>query len=114
MAILKTDKINKQGTLIGTYVSDRTFRYLSLYCVAKNTLKSRILTGLFLEWIGKQKWYYNEHKLMQMIIENIQAQRKKKKYAEMKLDDFLVEIENELIKKGLPIDIVSKILTEIQ
>jgi hypothetical protein len=114
MTILKANKKNKQGTLIGTYVGDRVFNYLSLYCVAKNTLKSRILTDLFLEWMSRQKWHYNESKLTQMIIDNIKSERKRMKYRSMNLDEFREKIEAELIKKGLSLDIVAKILIEIE
>jgi signal recognition particle GTPase len=47
-----------------------------------------------------------------MITEKIQAQRTK--HPERDLDEFLVKIEDELIKKGIPIEVVGKILSEIK
>ena len=114
MTILKADKINKQGNLVGAYVGDRIFGYLALYCVAKNTLKSRIFTTLLLDWISKQKMVYSEPKLIRMIIDNIKAQRKRKAYRDMNLDEFREKIEAELLKKGIVLDIVAKILIEIE
>ena len=114
MTILKADKINKQGNLVGAYVGDRIFGYLALYCVAKNTLKSRIFTTLLLDWISKQKMVYSEPKLIRMITDNIKAQRKRKAYRDMNLDEFREKIEAELLKKGIVLDIVAKILIEIE
>jgi hypothetical protein len=114
MAILKADKVNKQGNLVGGYVGDRIFNYLSLYCVARNTLKSRIFIKLLLEWISVQKTMFTEPKLIRMITENIRAERKRKAYRDMDLDEFREKIEAELLKKGIAIDIVAKILLEIE
>jgi len=114
MTILKADKVSKQGTMIGTHVGERTFNYLSLYCVAKKTLKSRILTKLFLDWISKQKLVYSEPKLLKMIIDEIKTQRRKKRYRTMSLDEFREITEEELLRKKVPIDYIAKILLEIE
>lgn len=114
MAILKTESTS-QGKLIGAYFGERVYNYMTLYCVAKGTLKSRILTKLILGWISAQKWGgNNEARLIDQIIAKIKDQRTKRSNKELDLDEFREKVEGELIKKGLPLDIVAKILLEIE
>jgi hypothetical protein len=113
MGILKTESTS-QGKLIGAYFGNRVYNYMTLFCIAKGTLKSRILTKLILGWISAQKWGGNtETRLIDQIIAKINVQRTKRSNKDLGIDEFREKIEDELIKKGLPLDIIAKILLEI-
>lgn len=111
MTILKTDTVRANQHLVGVHVGHKVYAYMSLYCVAKGTLKSRIFTKLFLDWMSLQKLNLSEEKLRKMIIEKIQAQRNK--HPERDMNEFLLKVEDELLRKGVPVEHVSKILGEI-
>jgi hypothetical protein len=112
MTILKVEKTSPQGRLIGTYFGDRIYDYLCLYCAAKGTTKSRILNKLILDFISTQKTQGNgDLALIRQIIEKIKVQRAK--HPDRNIDEFREKIEAELIKKGLTLDVIAKILIEI-
>ena len=115
MTILKVNTLRSDQRLVGTYVGNKVHNYLCLYCAAKSTTKSRIFNKLLLDWISKQKegWQI-ETQLVKQIIAKIKEQRAKRSYKNLTTDEFREKVEEDLLRKGISIDIVAKILLEIE
>lgn len=112
MTLLKTDS-QRKDILMGAYVSKRVHSYFTLYTLAKRISKSKVFNELFLDWISQQKEIDTETELLKQIIVNIQRIRHKPRNREMSLDVFKKVIEAELTAKGVTLNYVAIILSEI-
>jgi hypothetical protein len=115
MTILKADTLRSGQHLVGTHVGDKVYTYLCLWTTAKGTTKSRVFNKLILDFISKQKegWQI-ETQLVKQIIAKIKIQRAKRSHKNLTTDEFREKVEEDLLRKGLPIDVVAKILLEIE
>lgn len=112
MTLIKADS-QRKDILMGAYVSKRVHSYFTLYTLAKRTSKSKVFNELFLDWISQQKEIDTETDLLKQIIVNIQKIRNKSKNRDTSLDVFKKVVEAELTAKGVALNYIAIILSEI-
>jgi len=102
MSILKTNTKKKASKIIGAMMSLSVSDYLSLYTVAKEQTKSKILKQLVDSFIAEQKMKYSEKDLIKEISGRIEELRKIEiRKGDFKYNDFKEQIEKDLLAKGL-------------
>ena len=117
MSILKTHSKSIINRYIGVFVPSQDNNYLILYALAKGLTKSEVIRQLIEEGITKKKECgLSVEVITNEIISQIQLQWKTDKALDPKknFDEFKEDVLRELINKGIPMEIIEQILTEIE
>jgi len=101
---------------IGAYLYLPVHHYLTLYTLAKEVGKAEIIRGLLEDWMKQQRIKETDLSLIRQIVDRIYKQWHLKKLVNPKeeLDDFLEEVEQELVDKGIETKYVVIISSEIR
>lgn len=115
MKIFKAEDSKKDQKLVGVYLKSRYHSYLSLYTLAKKTNKTAILKELIVGWVDQERKNTPDQALIDAISKRIRDQWNV--YIEKKphsnIDRFKIEVEKELMEKGIDenyITLITKIL----
>lgn len=116
MSLLNKSKYNKQDyKLVGVSLPLRVRNYLTLYTIAKETSKSKILKCLIDSWMAEHREKEPDSELINAIVQRIKIRWKVEKASGkgMPYTDFKNSIEFELHKKEVPELYIKLILQEI-
>jgi hypothetical protein len=117
MSILhKKSKRETDGyKLIGAYLPPRMHNYLTLYALAKETTKTKIIQKLIDDWVGQQILHEPDRDLVALVIQraNIQWKVEKTVNKNITFSQFKELLREELLKKGLREVHIKTILAEL-
>lgn len=115
MSLLRPESKRKNYVHIGVYTTPYVHNYLTLYSLAKDTSKSKIVDKLIVNWITQSKLTDNETSLVKEIIQNINNRWKiNKSHGICDFDEFKNAVKLELEEKGIKNIYISLILSEIR
>jgi len=113
MTLLQTEKRRKAFRFLGGYLSVERNISLTIYCLAKNISKAKLIRNQLEMWMNKQG-SVNEalstiarKKSLQWKIEHANDET-------LTLNDFKSKITQELAKKEIPASAIQRILLEIK
>lgn len=116
MTLLKVTSSRPGYRLVGVSLPPPTHNYLTLHTLAKGMSKTKVLKNLLDDWIAAQKEKEPEEELIAKIIYRANAQwrvEKARKRSGKPFSQFIKELEDELIYKGLSEVYVSAIIDGI-
>lgn len=115
MSLLRPESKRKNYVHIGVYVTPSVHNYLTLYSLAKDMSKSKIIDKLIGNWISEKKPTDNETSLVKEIIQNVNNRWKiNKSHGICDFDQFKNAVKLELEEKGIKDIYIMLILSEIR
>jgi len=111
MSIL-SGKVKEKSMFVGAHISSHTHYYLTLFCIARDTSKAKLIKELLDSWKTREE---EEIELIKDIVSRIdqQCMIKKKIDPTITSDRFIVEVTRELQAKGLKQSAIETILKKI-
>lgn len=101
-SILKSDSKRKDYVHVGAYVPRRVHNYLTLYSLAKDTTKARIIKEIIEGWISGNKPKHSETSLAEELIQRLNMRWKiDKSQGILNFADYKGVVELELKEKGI-------------
>jgi len=100
----------------GAYLPSRVIEYLTLYCLAKGTTKTKVVKCIMEEWIKKNHEIESDSDLIQQIVQRVNMRWKVEKSAESGLtfNQFKSVVQKELEEKGIKPAYIELIMVEIR
>ena len=117
MGILKDDMNKREEVkLLGALLPLRLDNYLSVYALAKHVTKTQIVKELLEAWMIAKRVEEPDELLLQAIIErsNQQCNIAKIHNPELALDAFKLQLQRELLNKGISKTYVQLILIKVK
>lgn len=116
MEVLKNSKDQIKKKHVGVYLLPHSHRYMTLYSLAFQTTKNKILSKLVDEWIEKSKKEFPDSELIPKIVNRINVNWKIKKQNGTLLSfiDYKKVVESELMESGINPSYINIILSEIK
>jgi ethanolamine utilization protein EutA (predicted chaperonin) len=115
MVLLKSESKRKDYKHVGGYVPSRAHSYLTLYAIAFDTTKAKVIKKLLENWIEATRQKCPDSELIEKTIERINIRWKIiKTQGNLSFDDYKKVINQELLDKGINENYIKLILTEIR
>ena len=115
MAFTKS-KVSAELKFVGAYVSPRIHEFLTLYSIAKQTHKTTVIRKMFDEWLICMRVKESDKLLIDEIIRKALTRWKVDKSVNPNktIHEFKVELETELMTKGVKNNHINSILAGIR
>jgi hypothetical protein len=115
MGILRAESKRKGYKLIGVTVPSYIFEYLTLYILAKETTKAKVLKDIVDKWIKSQRQIDTDQILIKDIVIKLNMQRKinRANGVHQSIEDYKKIVEEELLRKGLKGSYIQLIIAEL-
>ena len=115
MKILKVKTKRPPHKFIAVSILASMHEYMSLYCIAKQTTKSRIVMTFLNPWFAEMRLRETDESLIQETIENYTSSYVTyDKYADMHYEEYITLMEEELERGGLKTGYTTAILEKIK
>lgn len=115
MSLFNQDKWNENNRRVSIPLQSRASNYLTLYSIAKDSTKSKLIRRLIEDFISTEKKLgTNESKLIELVANRLSMQWKiEKANGKISFQDFKNLAKEELEKKGVDHTHISLILIQI-
>jgi glycerophosphoryl diester phosphodiesterase len=116
MTILTIKSEKPDRKLVGVQVPSRIHAYLSLYTLAKGTTKAVLFRELIMDWADGNRKVEKELDLVKEILERAKMQWKVISEIKPKSDlgKYKIELEKELVSRGVLRDYIDKIVNGVK
>ncbi len=111
MPVFHTKSKREEYRLVGASLPLEIHGYITLYTLARGFAKSTILKTLLEHWIAQERLTYPDEELIMEAIRRVKLQWEMRKVRDkISYKQFLVELKEELTKKGLDEKYINMIL----
>jgi DNA-binding PadR family transcriptional regulator len=117
MTFLGVEKKRPGYKLVGASLPLAIHNYLTLYTLSKGISKTKILKNLIEDWIIIHQKKETEEDLLKKIIYRVNAQwkiEKGRRRNKKQFEQFISDLKEELVEKGLTDDFVKSIIIGIE
>jgi hypothetical protein len=115
MVLLKPKNKRMDYRLVGVNLPPRIHSFLSLWCAAKGMKKAEKFKELIVAFMDEQRLHENDDDLIRLVVHRAQTEWKfmLHKRPQYKFETFKIELEQELLDKGILPEYVTEIIQQL-